>query len=58
MGKGICSDDYVGNRAAQEEFRNFYGGSAELPMDIQRRLDGGNVDEKEKAPQPIRGQKG
>ena len=39
MGKGICADCYVGNRQAQENFRLFYGGSEELPCEIQRRLD-------------------
>jgi len=41
MGKGICAEDYVGNRTAQEAFRLMMGGSSEgeLPIDIRRRLD-------------------
>ena len=39
MGKGITADYYVGNRRAQEQFRRFFGGSDELPIDIQKRLE-------------------
>mgnify|MGYP007069901573 CR=1 FL=1 len=39
MGKGICADSYVGDRAAQELFRLNMGGSPELPCDMQKRLE-------------------
>ena len=39
MGKGICSDSYVGDRQLQESFRQMFGGSSELPIDIRRRVD-------------------
>ena len=55
MGKGICSNDYVGNRKAQELFRREMGGSSELPMDIQRRLDSLK---RRKKKSPRAGQKG
>ena len=39
MGKGICADCYVGNRRAQELFQKNFGGSDELTIDIQKRLE-------------------
>ena len=50
MGKGICADDYVGDRRAQEMFRLMMGGSSEgeLPIDIRRRLDSQNFRRKKK----------
>ncbi len=37
MGKGICADYYVGDRAAQIMFARLFGGSGELPIDIALR---------------------
>ncbi|MBR0059846.1 MAG: hypothetical protein IJP68_00040 [Selenomonadaceae bacterium] len=57
MGKGICADSYVGDRQAQERFRDFFGGSSELPIDIRRRLDRQKLRKKNIA-RNRRGQKG
>ena len=38
MGKGICADYYIGDRAAQIMFARLFGGSGELPIDIAARL--------------------
>lgn len=54
MGKGITADSYVGNRRAQEQFRRFFGGSDELPIDIQKRLE---RRKKKYRPQPTRAER-
>ena len=39
MGLGICAGAYVQRPDLQLMFRQFFGGSSELPCEIRKRLD-------------------